>query len=118
MCHWAVRFTYKRDPQKLFFYAPLDGQTAKEKIGQWTKDHPDVDSIVLIDEEGKVSWYSKAVFNILWKMGFPWKIFGLLSFLPAKLCIPFDWIYRLVAKSRSQSCDIATHVPQNEQFLP
>jgi predicted DCC family thiol-disulfide oxidoreductase YuxK len=118
MCHWAVRFTFKRDKQKQFVYAPLDGTTAKDKIADWVASHPNIDSIVLVEENGTISWYSKAVFRILWRLGFPWSIVGVLCFLPDWMLIPFDWLYREVAKRRSQSCDIATHVPQNEQFLP
>lgn len=118
LCHWAVKFTSKRDTLGQFVYAPLTGETAKEKLGAWLKTHPDVDSIVLLDEKGEICWYSKAVFTILWKLGFPWSLVGILHVLPKALLVPFDLVYRLVAKHRSRSCDITGIPPKDGQFLP
>lgn len=118
LCHWAVKFTFKRDTHKQFLYAPLDGETAKVKLASWLKAHPDIDSIVILDEEGEITWYSRAVFTILWRLGFPWKIVGVLRFLPDSFLKPFDMIYRQIAKQRSRSCDIAAKAPKTLHFLP
>lgn len=118
MCHWAVRFTSKRDRSDQFAFAPLTGKTAEEKIADWLATHKDVDSIVLLEENGAISWYSKAVFTILWRLGFPWNIVGVLHFLPRFLLVPCDLVYRFIAKQRSRSCDISNLPPKNTQFLP
>jgi len=118
MCHWAVRFTHKRDKKNTFLYAPLKGETAQKYLQEWFLQHPDVDSIVLLNKDVTTCYYSKAVFSILWQLGFPWSILGVLHFLPKWLLFPADSVYRLVAKHRSKSCAIRNHTPKSDEFLP
>ena len=118
MCHWAVRFTHKHDRKKQFLYAPLQGQTSQEHLQEWLKAHPHVDSIVLLQEDASICYYSKAVFTILWRLGFAWSILGVLHFLQQWLLFPADFVYKLVAKHRTKACEIRGHTPKNEEFLP
>lgn len=101
LCLWCVRFVLKHDKKRQFYFAPLTGTTASQKLPPLN-----VDSLVLL-EEGKVPlYYSKAVFTILWELGFPWNSIGLLSFLPRPFLFPFDLGYRLVAKLRRRLCSL------------
>lgn len=111
MCHWAVKWVAKRDTKKEIFFAPLQGTTAREKL----KDVELPDSIVYMEDD-KIYFFSKACFRIAWTLGGIWALIGWLSFLPDWMLYPADVIYRLIAKSRSQSCDITG--ASGSQFLP
>ena len=102
MCHWAVKWVAKQDKNKIFYFAPLQGTTAKEKLA----GIPLPDSLVFLEGD-KVYLYSKACFRIAWLLGGVWTLIGWLSFLPDWLLVPTDFIYSLIAKSRSRSCDIS-----------
>ncbi len=110
MCHWAVKWIAKQDTRGQFYFAPLQGITAKNELKGITLP----DSLVFF-ENGKVYFYSKACFKIAWLLGGMWKIIGWLGFLPSWALYPTDLIYRLVAKSRSNSCDITI---SGAKFLP
>lgn len=118
MCHWTVRFISKRDKDKQFRFAPLDGETAQQVLSEWFKEHPGVDSIVVLDRDESLTWYSKAFFTICWHLGLPWSMIGVLHFLPNWLLYPCDLVYKLVAKRRSRSCDITGIRPDDTLFLP
>lgn len=110
MCHWAVLWVAKHDDKKVFYFAPLQGITAAERL----KNIALPDSIVYF-ENNKVYVLSKACFRIAWRLGGPWALIGWLSFLPDWMLYPADCIYRLVAKTRSTSCDITI---SGDRFLP
>lgn len=110
MCHWAVKWVAKRDKKGHFYFAPLDGSTAKKKLQGITLP----DSLVLLEGD-KVLFRSKACFRIAWRLGGIWSLIGWLSFLPDWALIPADAIYRLVAKTRAQSCDLTI---KGDRFLP
>ncbi|MBS0634807.1 MAG: DUF393 domain-containing protein [Verrucomicrobia bacterium] len=110
MCHWAVKWVAKRDKKKVIRFAPLQGRTAAEKLKGMTLP----DSIVYMEGE-KIYFFSRACFRVAWTLGGIWKSVGWLSFLPNWMLYPADLIYRCIAKSRSQSCDITI---SGDQFLP
>ena len=110
MCHWAVKWVARRDTKRQFFFAPLQGTTAAGKLQGLTLP----DSLVYAEDD-KVYFFSKACFKIAWRLGGVWALIGWLSFLPDWMLIPTDAVYRLVAKTRSQSCDITI---SGERFLP
>ncbi len=101
MCHWAVKWIYRCDYKKEFYFAPLQGKTAEERLKGITLP----DSLVYLEDD-RAYFYSKACFKIAWKLGGVWALIGWLSFLPDWAIYPTDCIYRLIAKTRSQSCDI------------
>ncbi len=106
LCRKCIQFVLKHDRDKQFYYAPLGGETAKKRLGVWRDQHPEVDSLVLIEEECAPRFYSAAVFRILWLLGMPWASVGWLAFLPAWLLFPFDLGYQLVAALRKRVCPL------------
>lgn len=104
-CHKAVLFFLKRDRKHQLQFAPLTGKTAAHELKEWLKIHETVDSVVLL-EDGKISYYSRAVLRLLWELGGMWKILGVLSFLPDWLLYPSDVIYQLVARCRRGLCKL------------
>ena len=123
LCNRAVHFVLKHDKKLIFHYASLHSQTAKKLLASWRKEHPLVDSLVLL-EDGDLSWYSKGVFRTCWLLGGFWAIPGLLSFLPNWLLFPYNFLYRLLASHRGRfvcfnpyECKLGLIKP-NERFLP
>ena len=106
-CTWCIAKIMKCDKKQLLYFAPLEGKTAETLLAAWKKEHPDVDSLVYVDGTHEPQFYSKAVFSIFWELGGVWTLAGLLSFLPKALLIPFDFVYRMIAKNRQKACHLA-----------
>ena len=85
VCHWAVRFVAVRDPGGAFRFAPLDGETFRERVPEPARaDLPD--SIVVTTTDGRVLVRSTAVVHILWRIGGMWRPLGaLLAVIPRVL---------------------------------
>lgn len=121
MCNWVVRFVLRYDRKEQFLFAPLNGETAHQRL---PKGFEKVDSVYLYErEEGGSPLHftsSGAVFRICQKLGGGWKLLGGLRHLPPQ---PFDGLYRLVARSRYQVFGKLEHCPLPPQevrhrFLP
>ena len=114
LCDSAVRFLLRIDKKGLFYYAPLQGATAKEKL----QPPPDRDSLVLLEVDGERSMEGEGVLRILWILGGAWKVIGWMRVLPS---FPFDWLYRILARNRHKLfgrkpfCDIPA---DRSRFLP
>ena len=95
-CDASVQFLLDHDPDGVFAFAPLQGDTAKQLLAAHPEVPADLDSIVLID--GPVAaWRSRAVFLICGRMAWPWRAIAWLRFLPRPL---IDLGYRFVARIR------------------
>src|SRR5690606_15632130 len=75
-CHRAVLEILKADEKKLFDFAPLAGETAKEILIGPNARFAKEDSLVLIESyrsSGRRFWLrSKGAFRIYWLMGSYW----------------------------------------------
>lgn len=119
LCDHAVQFVLERDKSGLFAFAPLQGETVQTYFNK----PPGEDSLILIEDfklpKSKRYLFGKGAFRILWLLGGPWALLGVMNFLPASL---YDWAYRLVAKNRHRifrkdSCRLPA--PQDKsRFLP
>lgn len=118
-CDWAVRLLSRLDTNRTFVFAPSTGKTAERELASWRAAHPDVESIVL-KEGSAYFWRSRAVFRILYLLGFPWSILGLFCFLPGPILWPFDVVYRGVARVRRTVCPVAQDKKKegDDRFLP
>ncbi len=117
-CNESVQFVLKRDKDKQFLFAPLQGETAKEWIP--AEYRTPLQTSVLVEgyktPQPKIYYFGKGAFRTLWLLGGFWKLLGWPFFLPAIL---YDWGYRLVARYRKSlisSCP--TNPDRNDQFLP
>lgn len=97
LCHRAVRTLLSVDRDRRFFFAPLQGATAKKFLPPPIS----LDSLILIENfEGthpKIWRYGKGALRICWHLSGCYKLLGLLSFLPRW---PIDPLYRLIARNR------------------
>lgn len=106
LCDHAVRWIEARDRNKVFLYAPLQGDTARRLLRRETPPPSVSDdangggwlrSLVLLDATGEYR-YSSAIVRILRHLGGIWSVVGgLLWIVPRPLR---DWGYRFVARNR------------------
>ncbi len=115
LCNRAVRFLLAVDKKRVFYYAPLEGETAADKLKNLRSKHPNLDTLVLYQDENRISIEGKAVFRIFWLLGGKYALIGWLSFLPSFL---FDLIYRFIACYRFKLFSKKTPITKTDRFLP
>jgi predicted DCC family thiol-disulfide oxidoreductase YuxK len=99
LCDFCVRFIWKKDRNDRFAFAPLQGESAKRLLQNFSEKN--VDSLILIEnfqsKRPKVLTLGKAALRIAWHLGGIWSLLGIISFLPSFL---YNWLYKLVARNR------------------
>lgn len=95
LCNWYVAWLLKADRERVFRFAPFQGESARLYLG----DRVDRarDSIVLIDGDGE-HWRSDALLAIHRRLGGLWRVAVALE-----RCIPRpvrDWGYVRIARNR------------------
>jgi predicted DCC family thiol-disulfide oxidoreductase YuxK len=123
MCDQRVKWLFKRDRKHIFFFSPLQEETAKMWLGKLPPEPVKIDSLILIEEfrssAPQLLLRGKAILRILWLLGGAWTVVGVLHFLPSCL---YDWAYRIIARHRhrfngSQQCQLPD--PNlKDRFLP
>ncbi|MBP9854057.1 MAG: DUF393 domain-containing protein [Candidatus Omnitrophica bacterium] len=119
LCNTFVDWIIRRDSKNIFLFAPLQGQTAKEKIGQLPQNTDDW-NIIYFNQNNELKYASTAVLDILYDLGGGWKLFSVFSIVPVLFR---DWIYRFIARRRYRwfkkrnTCRIPTGDEQ-KKFLP
>lgn len=116
LCNGFVDFVMARDHGRVHRFATLQGETAKEKLGQ---DQGDLRTVVLV--EGPVHYHkSDAALRIIAALGGAWSAARLLLLLPRGLR---DWGYDFVAANRyrwfgrKDACRMPT-AGERARFLP
>ena len=117
LCNQSVDFIIKRDTQRKFRFAPLQGDTAKAELP--LEDVENLNTLILKTESGLFR-RSSAVVRILWLLGGFWGVLGTLFWI---VPLPLRNLgYRLVSVSRyslfgkKESCRIPTP-EERGQFL-
>jgi predicted DCC family thiol-disulfide oxidoreductase YuxK len=95
LCNNFIKIILKLGTQPSFYFAPLSGKTASEKIPAKYKT-PSFDSIVLLMNE-QIYTHHKAIFQIISCLPWPFKILLIGQLLPHKLLLN---LYQWVAKNR------------------
>ena len=96
LCSKSVQRVLKNERSSLHLFASLQSDYGRKKVEEFGGDPDKVDSIVLI-QNGKVYYKSRAVMRIAAKMKFPYPL--VYFFWP----IPYfarDWIYVWIANNR------------------
>lgn len=123
LCDRIVQFLLQKDDQKVFIFAPLQGETASQYLKNLPLEVRFTDSLILIENYRssypRVYILGKGALRIAWLLGWPWLLIGWLSFLPGWM---FDWAYRLVANNREHflpptQCTLPRS-DQKDRFLP
>ena len=86
VCHWAVGFVARHDPEgRTFRFAPLGGMTFDERVDEATRaDLPD--SMLVLAQDGRLLLRTGGLVYILRRLGGFWAVLGaLLWVVPAPL---------------------------------
>ena len=97
LCDRLVQFVLRRDHDRRFRFAPLQGRLAGRELRLRGVDPEDLDTLYLLTAQGRLLNRSRAVFFILRQLGGGWGVLANLRVLPAFLT---DAGYRLVAALR------------------
>lgn len=115
LCDRFITEIFSRDKKHRFYFAPLQGPTARQKLQNVLK----TDSVVYLKDE-KIYLKSQAVLEIFKDLGGYHSFFQIFQFIPLKLR---DALYDLIARKRyswfgqSETC----RLPSEEEkiyFLP
>lgn len=119
LCNGWVDFVIRRDPKGRIKFAAMqseEGSAALEGVGL-SGDY--LDSIILVDGEGRVRSASSGVLETLRRLKWPWPVFYLFIVVPPPIR---DSIYRWIAARRYQwfgerhTCRVPTAC-ERERFL-
>ncbi|MDN3016013.1 thiol-disulfide oxidoreductase DCC family protein [Paenibacillus sp. BSR1-1] len=95
LCNDSVQFILKRDINKSFKFASLQGETGQKLLNQYGLN-PAMNSFVLI-ENNKPYLKSTAALRVCRKLRGTWRLFSLLILIPK----PFrDFVYGVIANNR------------------
>jgi len=117
LCNSAIDFIMRHDPAQLFLFAPLQGDTARDRLG--IAPGADLDTMILVTGDGRRHDKSDAALRIAMAMGGGWKLLGLFLILPRFLR---NAVYGFVARNRyrwfgrKESCRLPTPA-ERKRFL-
>jgi predicted DCC family thiol-disulfide oxidoreductase YuxK len=118
LCNRFVDFVIRRDRQGVFRLAPLQGETARDRLAE--ADVVDLKTVVLVDASGTYR-KSTAVLRVLGCLGIFWKIAAaLLWVIPRPLRdLGYSWIAtnRYAIFGRKETCRLPS-AAERERFLP
>ena len=114
LCNRAVRFILAADKKKQFYFAPLEGETAVDKLKNLHLKNPNLDTLVLFQSEDKILIEGRAVLRILYLLGGKYALLGWLSFLPTFI---FDLLYRVIARYRFRLFSKKLPIDKTDRFL-
>ncbi|WP_417857243.1 thiol-disulfide oxidoreductase DCC family protein [Xanthomarina gelatinilytica] len=119
LCNASVQYVIKHDKNKVFMFAPLQGETGQLIIEKYQIDTAKTDSILLYTEGKGIVYKSTAALKIARKLGFPRNLLQVFLVIPP---IIRNWVYDYVAKNRykwfgkQENCMIPTK-NLNSKFL-
>lgn len=96
-CQQWVQFLLNHNPG-FFFFAPLQGRTARQSLGE---DHPylkDLSTLVVKDLQGQWLIRSQAAFYLFSYLKGPWKLLSFFRYITPRFVS--DSIYKGVARLR------------------
>lgn len=118
LCNRFVDLMLRVDRKRIFLFAPIQGETARELLPP-SSDDPEEWSMVYLDERG-VHDQSDASLEVYRRLGGVWMVLGWLRFVPHFVRNP---VYRLIARNRyrwfdkRETCRVPT-ADERARFLP
>ncbi|MBM3417177.1 MAG: thiol-disulfide oxidoreductase DCC family protein [Bacteroidetes bacterium] len=95
-CNYWVIFAIRRDRKKQLKFAPLQGETAKRILPEYSINFTSLSSVILI-EKGRVWKQSSAAIRICKHLNGGWKFFYSLIIVPRFIR---DFFYNILARNR------------------
>lgn len=96
MCHAWVKWIIRRDRRKIFKFAPLESDKARDLVTPIFPGYLAEDTIILFDE-GKIYTRSNAILHIFSVLGFPYSMLTVGKLIPASLR---NSLYAWIAQKR------------------
>ena len=93
-CHFWVQFLLKRDHNKEFLFAPLQGETARELL---SSELMSVNTIVLLEDRKKIYTKSNAILRIIKILGGSIKMLFIFKLIPTSIR---NFFYDIMARNR------------------
>jgi len=93
-CHFWVQFLLKRDHNKEFLFAPLQGETARELL---PSELMSVNTIVLLEDRKKIYTKSNAILRIIKILGGSIKMLFIFKLIPTSIR---NFFYDIMARNR------------------
>lgn len=93
ICNAFVDFVMKRDPERKFVFAPLQGESAKRYLG----DKSQLLKSMALWSQGQILEKSDAALSVIQQLGGFWYCFGVFWIVPKWLR---DLVYDFVARNR------------------
>ena len=94
LCNRSVDFLIRRDRKKRLFYAPLQGETARNHLDSELLRNTDT---VVLWLDGAVYTRSDAALKVADLLGFPWSMLAVFRIVPRALR---DGVYAFIAARR------------------
>ena len=98
LCNSSVDRVIRWDRKKVFRFASLQSEFAKNLLNNTSVNPRDLDSIVYF-HQGKVKQKSNAAMAIVLKLGFPYSLLYVFKLVPRFLR---NYVYDIVARNRYQ----------------
>jgi len=118
LCDRFVDFVLRRDPNGLFLFAPLQGQTAAKRLN--AADIADLKTVVVVDGD-QAYRKSAAVIRVLGRLGGFWRAAAtLLWIVPRPIRdLGYSWIAntRYAIFGKKETCRLPT-AEERSRFLP
>jgi predicted DCC family thiol-disulfide oxidoreductase YuxK len=118
LCDGFVRFVIRHDRRKRYRFAPLQGETARIRLGERFTEGG-LQTLVL-EEPKRFRIRSDAALAIVTGLGGLWRLAGVLRILPRRLRdAGYDYVARkrFVWYSRRHACRVPT-TDEQQRFLP
>ena len=96
LCNGFISFIITFDKYNQFYFASLDGPTAKE-LKVKTPDQSEFQTVIFVDKFGKFFERSDAVIEIFSRLFWPKRAFLVFKLIPRFIR---DFIYKIIAKNR------------------
>ncbi|MCG8370437.1 MAG: DCC1-like thiol-disulfide oxidoreductase family protein [Proteobacteria bacterium] len=96
LCNDSVKFIIKRDPEKVFKFAPLQSDFSRKFLREHTLYYNIPDSLVLIDKEG-LYFRSDAALRVARRLGGLWPLLYTFMVVPWRVR---DKVYDIIAHNR------------------
>ncbi|KAB2879689.1 DUF393 domain-containing protein [bacterium] len=94
LCNRAVDFLIRHDKNRIFLFAPLQGETALRELPGSLTNNPET---IVCKDCGALYYKSDAILHIMIKIGGIWKLTTVFYILPRFLR---DFFYDIVANNR------------------
>lgn len=119
LCHHFVRLLLKIDRKEKLKFASLQSQIGHHFLQQEGLSSQKLESVLFI-KEGKIYQKSTAVLQLLYTLGYPWRLLFVFVIIPQRWR---DWMYLWIAEKRyhffgsKEVCEVFVSPKYSKRFL-